>query len=108
MARKLKILEGREIHPIVLEKDNDEITGSNLSLSPREAHWWSYLKQNPDLFELPSEDFQFTTRAYFARFDIKSNSEGAKERYYGLLKELRDEREHLTDIVADITKHLTS
>lgn len=107
-AKKM-VLSGEANSPIVLVKKDDEITGSNLGLSHKESNWWSFIKDRQNILKLPSEDFDVVIKAYFLRYDIKFGDQEAKKEYYDLLSTLSEEdRERLTPLLGEITKHLAS
>jgi len=104
---KKQILTGKTDSPIVFVKKDDEITGSSLSLTHKEASWWSFLKENREIFQLPTEDREILTRAYFLRYDMRSNDPQAKRKYYELIEGLRDRDDETTiGYLAKITKKL--
>lgn len=106
LQEKEKVLKGEADTPIVFVREGDEITGSNLSLSQKEAHWWSFVRENPEILKFDAEERKILTRAYFLRYDIRARVPSAKEDYFDLLGELRerDTNEKIFEYMAQITK----
>lgn len=121
LREKLKVLEGEVVYPIVITREEDEITGSNLSLSRRESSWWSYIKDKREILELDPEDIQFLLKAFLVRYNLKVEPsrktelskewdeirEGLSERRKKIEKGKLSEKRDLTPYVVDITNHLT-
>lgn len=108
---KRRILSGEEQSPVVFVRKGDEITDSNLSLSQRESHLWSYVKDKPELLKLDPEDYELVTKAYFIRYGLRfdpSRKSQYDEEWDEVRKELRkEENDHLTPYIVDIVSHLT-
>lgn len=110
LEQKKQILSGQVEQPIVFTREEDEITGSDLSLTHRESHWWSYIKEKPELMKLDTEDYGLLTRSYFIRYDLKFNPSHKSQLdkdWDEVRKLLREEKEHLVSYVVDIVSHLT-
>jgi hypothetical protein len=107
-AKKLA-LKGETNSPIILVRKDDEITGSSLSISHKESHWWSFVKDRSEILKLPPEDLKILTKAYFLRYDIRYGQPEVKSEYMRFISEMKDEdKDRLGNYLGEITRHLGS